>query len=199
MGLAQHYLEDIAKEQEGFRQVLELYFSNGQYREPRILSICSGVANEEPLLKNHFGENSELISLDNNPHLEIFWRELGRKSVQIRDVRELYKHVRGKFNLVVGRNVPLNPNYRSLMKKVPDCWPRVFEDLIEFMESDYTLFLTVVRGDEFDRAKEILDNTGYRIEVKERNQIVVPSDYIGIAGSDTKDHYVIVAQPPFKI
>lgn len=187
------------KEQEGFRQVLRTYFPNGQYKNSRILDICVGIANEEPLLIEHFGENTELIGLDSNKSLEKLLNELGRKSVIIGDIRELEKYVKGKFSLVIGRNVPLNPNYNNWGEDVPDYWPEVFENLLRFMEFNSTLFLTLVREDEFYRAQEILGNIGYRLKVKERNPVIVQSDYIGVRGADTKDHYVVIAQPPLQL
>ncbi len=196
---AQHYLKRIASEQDGFWQVLINYFPNVCNKNSRILDICCGVANEEPLLVRHFGKKTELISLDNNKGLESLLNELGRKSVKIGDVRELDRHVKGKFNLVMGRNVPLNPNYDAFRDRVFDYWPDVFEDLSRFMTSDATLFLTLVREDEFYRAEEILNWAGYRIRLKEINPIIVPSDYIGIQGADTKDSYVIIAQPPLQL
>ncbi|MEK6872824.1 MAG: hypothetical protein AABW90_02315 [Nanoarchaeota archaeon] len=137
--------------------MLRTYFPNGQYKNSRILDICSGVVNEEPLLIEHFGENTKLASLDNDKSLEELLKELGRKSVRIGDIRELDRYIEGKFNLVIGRNVPLNPNYNAWRNEVPDCWPGVFENLVRFMEFDSTLFLTLVREDEFYRTQEILD------------------------------------------
>ncbi len=197
--VAQYYLEYIAKEQEGFRQVLRKYFSNGQYKNSRILNICCGIANEEPSLIQHFGKNSELVSLDNDKSLEELLKKLGRKSVRIGCIRELDRYIEGKFNLVIGRNVPLNPNHNVWRDKVPDFWPEIFENLVKFMEFDSTLFLTLVREDEFYRAKEVLNNIGYRIKVKERNPIIVQSDYIGVRGADTKDHYIVIAQPNLQL
>ena len=96
IGVAQYYLEYIAKEQEGFRQVLKTYFLNGQYKNPRILDICCGVANEEPLLIEHFGENIELVGIDNDKSLGELLKELGRKSVRFGDIRELEDLVNDK-------------------------------------------------------------------------------------------------------
>lgn len=199
MGVAQYYLEHIEKEQEGFRKVLHRYFPNGQYVNPRILNICSGVANEEPLLFQHFGENSELLSLDNNSSLEELLLDLGRKSVIIGDLREIHRFAKGKYDIVMGRNVSLNPNNRDFVAEVPDLWPELFEDLVKYFAPNSTLFLTLVREDEFYRAQEILDSVGYRTTTKEKNLIKVPSDYIGIIGADVKDDYVIIAQPPIQL
>ena len=78
MGVAQYYLKHIEEEQEGFGRVLNRYFPNGQYVNPRILNICSGVANEEPLIIQRFGEETELLSLDNDASLEELLADLGR-------------------------------------------------------------------------------------------------------------------------
>ena len=195
MTRAEYYLKFIEKEQEGFRQVLKTYFPNGQHKSKRILDICSGVANEEPLLMEHFGKKTELVSLDKDESLGDLVNDLGRKSVRFGDVRELGKYVEGKFDLVIGRNIPLNPNGNDYMSKVPDCWPGVFENLPRFMEFDSMLFLTLAREDEFHRALEILDKSEYTFKVKEKNKILVKSDHIGIKGADEKDNHVIIAQP----
>ncbi len=199
MGIAQYYLKYIEEEQEGFKRVLNRYFPNDQYTNPRILNICSGVANEEPLIIQHFGEETELLSLDNDASLEELVADLRRKSVVIGDIRELHKFAKGKYDIVMGRNVPLNPNIDSFIEKIPDMWLRLFEDLVKYFDSDSTLFLTLVREDEFYRAQEILDFVGYRMKVKEKNPIRVQSDYIGVRGADKKDNYVIIAQPPLQL
>ena len=199
MGVAQYYLKHIEEEQEGFRKVLHRYFPNGQCVNPRILNICSGIANEEPLLIQRFGEDTELLSLDNNYSLEELLTDLGRKSVRIGDLRELHKFARGKYDIVIGRNVPLNPNRDNLREKIPDLWPGLFEDLVKYFAANSTFFLTLVREDEFYRAQQILDAVGYRMTLKEKNPIRVPSDYIGIRGADEKDDYVILAQPPLQL
>jgi len=192
-------LEYVAKEQEEFKQVLNNYFPNGQCQNLRILDICCGIAIEEPLLIQHFGENTELLSLDNDKSLEGLLKDLGRKSVIIGDIRELEKYTKGKFHLIIGRNVPLNPNHNYEEGKILDYWPEIFENLIKFMTNDATLFLTLVREDEFYRAEEILNDLGYRIKYRERNPIVVPSDYVGVRGADTTDHYVVLAQVPIQL
>jgi len=199
MELAQHYFEYIAKEQEGFLRVIKKYFPNIKHKNPRILNICCGIANEESLLIKYFGKNTKLIGLDIDKSLERLLDELERKSVIIGDVRQLEKYVKGKFDLIMGRNIPLNPNYNGHGEEINDFWPGVFEDLLKFMKFDSKLFLSLVCEDEFSRAKEILNNHGYRIKINERNSIIVQSDYIGVKGSDTKDHYVIIAETPFQL
>jgi hypothetical protein len=199
MSVSQYYLEHIKKEQEGFRRVLNRYFPNSQYVNPRILNICSGIANEEPLLIHRFGKKTELLSLDNDTSLEELLADLRRKSVVIGDLREIHKFTKGKYDIVMGRNIPLHPNSDSFREKIPDIWPGLFENLVKYFNSDSTLFLTLVREDEFYRAQEILDSVGYRIKVKEKNPIRVQSDYIGIRGADKKDDYVIIAQSPLQL
>lgn len=199
MESVQDYLEFIEKEQEGFKQVLDIYLPKNAYKNPRCLSVCSGIANEEPLLFQHFGEGAELVSLDHDSSLEALVKQLNRKSVVIGDIRELGKYVKGEFDIILGRNVPLNPNHNYAINKVPDYWPEFFEGLTKFMHKDTMLFLTLVREDEFFRAEMILSCVGYRILIKEENKVVVSSDYIGVKGSDTKDHYVIVCQSPLQL
>jgi hypothetical protein len=199
MTIAQFYLPHIKQEQDAFRQVLTTYFFNGQYKNSRILDICCGVVNEESLLFDYFGIDSELVSIDNDRTLEELLIELGRKSVIIGDIRELNKYVSGKFQLIIGRNIPLNPKHNHYEKEIFDYWPEIFDNLTHFMENDSTLFLTLAREDEFYRAEEILSKLRYHIKIKEKNQIVVPSDHIGVVGADIKDNYVISAQPPLQL
>lgn len=196
------YKEDTKKEKEAFKRVLYHYFSGKEmdYYNPRILNICCGAVTEEPVLFQYFGKDSELISLDNDERFEEIAAQLGRESFRLGDVRDLKDYVEGKFDIVIGRNVPLNPNYDTLHKiwrnVVTDHWPETFGKLIMHMHAGSTLFLTLARDDEVYRAKEILDCFRYSIRTIERNRIIVPSSYIGVKGSDTKDRFVIVAQPP---
>lgn len=199
MESVQNYLKFIEKEQEGFKQVLDVYLPKNAYKNPRCLSVCSGIANEEPLLFQHFGKGTELVSIDHDPSLEALVKQLNRKSLVIGDIKELDKYVKGEFDIILGRNVPLNPNHDYTINKVPDYWPEFFESLTEFMHKDTKLFLTLVREDEFYRAETILSGAGYRLNIKEENRVVVPSDYIGVKGSDTKDDYIIVCQSPLQL
>lgn len=192
-------LKGIGEEQEAFEQVLEHYLACRQLKNPRILDICCGIANEEPLLRQHFGSNVEIVGLDNDESRRELAEELGRKSVTTGDLRDIRDYVSGKFGLVIGRNVPLNPNYDDSKRRLLDYWPQVFEDLTQFMSSGSTLFLTLLREDEFYRAGEILNELEYRIGIKEKNPIIVPTDGIGVRGDDTKDHYIILAQLPSQL
>jgi len=195
MEVLPRYQDYIEKEQQAFKRVLETYLPKETHKPQRILNICCGVVPEEPVLFEHFGSNIELVSLDKDQRLEKIAKLLRRKTFRKGDITELGKHIEGKFDLVLGRNVPLNPNYRPWAKKLPDPWPSIFEVLSDYIEPTGILFLTVLREDEMYRAEQILGKRGYRIKVKEKNSIPVPSSYITVKGSDTKDHYVIIAQP----
>lgn len=195
MEVLSRYQEHIEKEQKAFKRVLETYLPKDNYKPRRILNICCGVVPEEPVLFEHFGRDVELVSIDKDQRLEKIAKSLGRRTLRRGDIRELGRHVEGKFGLVLGRNVPLNPNYRPWAKKLPDPWPSIFEILSDYIEPTGILFLTVLTEDEVHRAEQILEKRGYRIKVKERNLLPVPSSYITVRGSDTKDHYVIIAQP----
>lgn len=189
---ANHYLKLIEKEQEAFSKVLVKYLPKIKKENYRVLDFCSGAANEEPLLLKYFGQNTELISIDNDKSLENLLKELGRKTAIIGDIRNLGKYVSGKFDLIMGRNVPLNPPYNSSN----DFWPKFFQELPKFMKKDSALFLTLLRDDEYYRAEALLKKSLYLIIKSEKNEIVVPTDEIGVRGIDTKDHYVIIAKKP---
>ena len=155
-------LMDIEKEQRALGTFLDLYLPTDRYKKPRILNICSGIANEEPLLFQKYGTDIDLLSLDVSEYMVELSRELGRMSVKQGDLRELSDHATGRYDIVIGRNVPLNPQ-RGSLDDFEDFWPRVFEDLIDYMDPQSTLLLTLVRSDEHDRAMEILHSSEYNV------------------------------------
>lgn len=195
MASIDYYLKYIKQEQENFMKVLERYLHPKQYKNPRILDICCGVANEEPVLIQYFGKSTQFIGIDNGIRIREFIKELGRKSVIIADIRDIEKHISGKFDIVMGRNVPLNPNYNQF-EIIEDYWPDVINKTNKYMKKNSLLFLTLAREDEFYRAEKILIENRFRIKVQEKNPIKVQSDYIGICGADIKDNYIIISEPP---
>lgn len=191
-------LRKIEAEKIGFRKVMDRYFFNKCYKRPRILSICCGIANEGHLLLERF-EDAEMLGLEVDERLVDLSRSLGRRFVKQGDVRALEKYIEGEYDVVIGRNVPLNPNYNSPYERLSDPWPGVFEDLVRYMGKGSMLFLTLARLDEFLRAQKVLDNIGYRITARGRNRVMVPSDGIGIKGADVKDNYIVVASPSVQL
>jgi len=194
MGVTDYYLEDICEEQRDLKKVFDKYIFGRGLENPRIFSFCCGVANEGPLLFDRFGENTDITGLDFDESLVPFVSELDRKFVSFGDVRNLDNILIGKYDLVIGRNVPLNPRKGTMDEEFFDYWPGVFTSLMEYMGKDSLLFLTLAREDEFDKACGILRGLELDVEVQEENPIRVHSDFIGIAGANVKDNYVILAQ-----
>jgi len=184
MNISEEHRLEIEAEQGAFSKVIDIYFPK---KADRILDFCCGTANEEPALLQKY-RRSELISLDYDGDMKKRARELGRKTVRQGDVSNLENYVKGKFDLIIGRNVPLNPSY---YKSSVDIWPEFFEALPKFMTNDATLFLTLLRPDELIRAVKLLEN--YNITMKERNRVIVPSDNNAVMG-DLKDDYIIIAK-----
>lgn len=181
----------IAQERRDFRKVLSHYLPN--YPNCKgVLDICCGLVIEEPLIYELFGNDIELISLDHRPHLGLLAEKIGIKTFREGDVGNLGEYVQGKFDLVIGRNVPLNPRKGRFDTAVKDSWPGVFDNLLNFMNPGACLFLTLVREDEYWRAKDILENGGYKLLSGERNPFYVTASS-GVM-MDQKDQYVVVAQ-----
>lgn len=196
MDLGQRFLDDIAKEQVGLRKVLDKYIPSDKYPNPRILNICSGIANEEPLLVDRFGEGLDLVSIDNFDYLKTYVKELGRKSVIFGDLRNIENHVQGKFDVIMGRNVPITPLHVLGEGYKKGYWKSIFNSLSRYMKEDSMLFLTLLVEYEFIETQQVLEEVGYNIKIKRKNGIKVHSDKFGVSAQDTKDHYVIVAERP---
>ena len=183
----------IRHEQKGIRKVIKKYFPDGTYTDPKILNFCCGLANEEPIIYDHFGDGTKLISLDACGNAEKNTRYLGRKSFVRDTIQEFLKDTDDRFDIIMGRNVPLNPKYGPCDDRSDDPWPSVFHNMRTAFEQDGTLFLTLLREDEFKRCKEILSDD-YNIKESKFNKITVVSDKYGTA-SEYKDHYIVMAEP----
>jgi SAM-dependent methyltransferase len=188
-----NYSKAAKAEQRAFRTVLSTYFPDNRFKNPRILNICCGPITEEPVLLDYFGSSTKVLSIDKDPQFKEIAKELGRKSFKLGDLSNLEKLVRGRFDLVLGRNIPLNPNNGTRNEIYQDPWPEIFTKLTKVMHEESLMFITVCREDEYIRAKQILNSTGYYIKINEENNVVVPSDMLGVAGADVKDNYVISA------
>ncbi len=188
------YLKETKEEQKAFSEVLTHYFERGKYKNPRILNFLCGTANDEPFLMHYFHGTTRLISLDNCKHSERFAKKLKRKSFRRGDLLEL--KLQGKFDLIIGRNIPLNSNGHSPEQ---DYWPKVFNNFTNYMKKNAKLFLTLTKEEEFLRAKKILEGLNYKIIVKEKNKIRVPNSFIKTPEADPKDYYVLIAEAPEKL
>jgi len=193
---AKFYKDHIAKEQEKLREFLIEYLP-ANFRPDNIMDFCCGAANEEPLFYELYGKHISITSFDNSEHTLQLIKDLGieRKSIVRLDIDEVDNYFQNKkFDLLIGRNIPINPNRRIFSdEKYPDNWPKRLENLKKHLTDDGYLLMTFARGDEFYRAQELLNELNYRIIIQEKNQIIIPSDYIGIAGADIKDNYIILA------
>jgi SAM-dependent methyltransferase len=190
------YKDNIAKEQEKIKEFLNEYLPTG-FKPDNIMDFCCGAANEEPVLYELYGENTSITSFDNSEYILQRIKDLGieRKSIVKLDLDDIDNYFQDKkFDLLIGRNIPINPNRRSFgNEKYPDNWPKYLENLRKHMTDNGYLLMTFAREDEFYRAQEILDDLNYNIVSQGANRIIIPSDYIGVAGADIKDNYVILA------
>ncbi len=190
------FKELVSREQSDLRAVLQHYLSDIQFKNPRILDICCGTMHEEPLLYELFGEGTSMIGIDARQSSVEKAAELGRKSVRLGDLRYLNEYVEGTFDIVVGRNVPLNPNGGLWRLEYDDPWPGIiFPNIASVMNDNSILFLTLLMEDEFYRAQQILSRHKFRILLEEKNPIPVRSDLVCVA-ADMKDTYVITAKAP---
>lgn len=193
-----YYHNLIEKEQIALKEFF-IYYLPKDFRPKTILNFCAGVANEEPVLHDLYGNDISLVSFDKSKQMIDMAKdlELDRKSLinlDISDVKNKFKD--SKFDLLIGRNIPINPNRPSNYSDevYPDAWLDFILNCKNKIFSDGYLLMTLARDDEFERAKELLKESGFNILKQENNHIIVPSDRIGIAGSDVKDNYVILAK-----
>ena len=193
---AKFYKDHIAKEQEKIKDFLIDYLP-ANFKPDNIMDFCCGAANEEPVLYELYGKDISMTSFDNSEHMLQRIKDLGveRKSIIRLDIDEIDDYFQNKkFDLLIGRNIPINPNSRSFSnEKYPDNWPKRLENLKKHLGDNGYLLMTFARKDEFYRAQELLNDLSYNIVSQEKNRIIIPSDYIGIAGADVKDNYVVLA------
>ena len=179
-----------------FRVVLNHYIPQGQLRVNRILNICAGLAPEENELVEHFGiTKSQLVSVELEVDQVLLGRKIGRETLVQGNLTErpFIESLGAGFGLVVGRNVPLNPGLR--WTPVPE-WVDIFRSLYRITEDRSSVFLTLLRDDEFDMGLEILQKVGFtNIKTADWNDNPVPSLIPGVAVI-TKDLYVILAEKP---
>ena len=121
-------------EQRVLRQILQNYFPS-PVRNPRILDIYCGTINEKPLLLEHFGENSHIVSISYDP------LDHGNR----KDLCNLA--VLGRFDLVIGRDIHLDDNGQ---------WQGIFKKIANYMNPESELFLTFCLPNQLDAALEIL-------------------------------------------
>lgn len=203
--------EKQEKEAQDFERILRRFFPEKEkYQGIKILNICCGTINEEPVLYNYFNP-SKLVSIDNCESMEKQAKEFGRKSFVRADLTSLENVLDDKFDLLLGRNVPLDPAGYGTYPGSPLCyvpkfflpklghykpvteddeWFKIFLGLKKFAEGNAGLFLTLLRDDEYLRAQDILKKAGYIIVQKEQNICPCTSDNIGVA-ADYKDSYLI--------
>jgi len=190
----QYYLDLIYKEQKELPNLFLEYLPKN-YLPKRILNFCCGIVNEEPILYNLYGKNIEMISFDNSEFMDKMAKNLNRKSFLKLDIKKIKEFATEKYDLIIGRNIPINSNYNHPIElDYQDYWPIFLNDINKYLNSSSLLFMTLAREDEFNRTKEILTNLKYKIQIQEKNKIFIPSDRIGIAGADVKDNYVILAK-----
>jgi len=118
-----------------------------------------------------------------------------------------------KFDLIIGRNVPLSPGCYEAVPGSPlfyatriflpksfgrfkpvtedDGWLSIFRGIKKFAEKDAELFLTLLMKPEFLRAQEILKKAGYTVLEKQQNMFPCVNDNACFV-TDYKDNYVIL-------
>jgi len=194
---SEYYRNLIEKEQIELKTFFVHYLPK-ELKPHDIVNFCCGVANEESILYDLYGNDISLVSFDRSEDMIRIARELSleRKSIIKLDTKDINAHFKGlKFDLLIGRNIPINPNNteRYSNEISPDEWPQFLQNLKSHFNRNGYLLMTFAREDEFERAKELLNKLNYNLIVQEKNAVVVPSDRIGIAGADVKDNYVVIA------
>lgn len=204
------FLNLLKNDAEDFRKLLEYYIpSKEDYLNSRILNICCGLINEEPVLYDYF-KPRELISIDECFTAEERARELGRKSFVRGSLEELDDVLSGNdlFDVIMGRNVPLSPRGSGNIPE-PYCysyslnhthykpvtndsvWYKIFLNIKNHARENAMLLLTLLRDDEFLRTLDIMKKLECKITVNEENKHPCTSDGFG-AASDKKDYYIII-------
>jgi hypothetical protein len=104
---------DIELERDSFRRVLAEYFPNGRFKSPRILNACCGAVVEEPVVFQHFGMATEMVSVDRDENLEEITKAIGTCTFVEFDITEVEKcsQAEGKFDIVICRNPYIAPIY----------------------------------------------------------------------------------------
>jgi SAM-dependent methyltransferase len=183
----------IEKEQEKLKIFFEKYLPK-DFKPKNILDFGCGIANEEPVLHDLYGINIEILSFDNSPSMVQTAKNIGRKSVIQSNTTTIIKIIQDKkFDLIIGRNIPINPNYRSDNNEYTDVWPEFLNNIKTQISQKGYLLMTFAREDEYIRAIKLLTENKFHAITKELNTVVIPSDKIGIAGADIKDNYVIIS------
>ena len=205
-----HRSELLKKDAEDFKKLLEHYIPNKEdYHNSRILNICCGLINEEPVLYDYF-KPEKLISIDNCGTAEERAERLGRKSFVRGELNKLDDVLSSDnlFDVIMGRNVPLSPRgsgnipepycyhyslNHTYYKPVTndDEWYKIFLSIKDYAGENAMLLLTLLRDDEFLRAREIMKRLGCEITVNEENNHPCTSDGFG-AASDKKDYYILI-------
>jgi len=197
------------KEAEEYSRLLKKVFPEPE-QGIKILNICCGTISEEDALYKHFSP-AKLVSIDCSEVMERWAKKLGRKSFVKADLSALEHVLTEKFELLLGRNIPLNPGgfgrcpgsalcyipeflMPGLGKPLPveknDKWLDIFKKIKSFMNNDSEFFITLLRDDEYLRALNLLPSAGYIICEKYENPNPTSSDSIGVA-VDYKDTYII--------
>ena len=183
----------VEKEQEKLKRFFEHYLP-ADFKPKSVMDFACGIANEEPVLRELYGDDIEIISFDSSPSMVETAKSLGRKSTIQSNTYDIFKKIKDKkFDLILGRNIPINPNRKS-DDDYPDPWPDFLENIKKSMLPKSYLLTTFVREDEYMKALNLLSENNFNIIIQEKDVIVIPSDKIGIVGAETKDDYVVISQ-----
>jgi hypothetical protein len=178
-----------------FGILLDRYVPKRDNRDGRIIDICAGIMPEEDELLKHFRINrNQLVSVDIRTDRVMLGRRIGRKTLIPGDLGNKFfiQSLGEGFDLVIGRNVPLNP-HNDTSRPIP-YWVNIFRNLYAITKDNCKVFITLVRDDEFYIAPKLLSMAGFTKIIKaELNPKPVFSPIPGVA-SGPKDIFVILAE-----
>mgnify|MGYP001805849426 CR=1 FL=1 len=178
-----------------FKEVLKKYIPD-EFRPTRVLNICAGLVAEEDLILDYFGLNvDDLVSVDKSYRNYFDAKKIGKRTITQRDLfnNDDFKSIGYGFDLIIGRNVPLNPDLFKNNLEVNKEWLDVFKNLRNISTENCLMFLTLFQDHEFFTAKKILEMSGFgNFLVAERNRIKIPSK-TNLVPDKYKDNFVLVA------
>jgi len=186
--------EAMKREQQDFLTILQRYLPKP--RHSRILNLFCGMALEEPVIYEHFGSDTELISIDNDPDMHTLAREHGMKSFVQGNIHELESLIEGKFDLVLMRNPPFLADDADVEFRKA-YW--LFNTLKNYLEPKGELYITLLNSCERDMIPRVIEAAGYsdvRLGKDFFMAYSVRCAHMGRMTAIEKDNFVVQASAP---
>lgn len=184
---------DSDRDGKNFGRTLDKYLPVEYSHSINILDICSGILPEELELSDHFGVPiKNIVSVEKDPSMVSLSRKSGRSSAVVGNLsdKSFLPNLGKKFDLVIGRNVPVNPENSEDSYRF---WLDIFKNIKDSMSNGGKILVTFLQEHELSVANKMLAEAGFTIQISEKNPHPVPSSIIGVS-QEEKDCYVILAK-----